>query len=94
MVLEDCPAVHAPVKVEEPHFEVFAEYKGASYAKRYELLCERLVREHLYDAAAVILTSQAQGLRTGDYHEPNTAIGWRKMMAQLAGHVAAIAATD
>lgn len=94
MVLEDCAAVHTPVKIEEPHYEVLPEFKGASYERRYELLCERLVQEHLYDAAALILTSQMAGLQTGEYHEPDRKIGLRKMMAELAGHVAAIAALE
>ncbi|NEX15039.1 MAG: hypothetical protein C1941_10180, partial [Prosthecochloris sp.] len=38
-----------PVRVDEPHFEVFPEFKEASYAKRYGLFCERLMRERLYD---------------------------------------------
>ncbi len=49
------------VSVLEPHFSVFPDFKGASYARRYELLCERLVRERLYNAAALLLTPQ--GLR-------------------------------
>lgn len=94
MVLEDTPAVHTPVKVEEPHFEVFPEFKGASYAQRYALLCERLVKERLYNAAALLLTPQAAGLRDGEYREPDAAIGWHRMMAALAGHVAAAAAAE
>lgn len=36
MLLEDCPKSSAPLKVAEPHFPVFPEFRGASYAKRYE----------------------------------------------------------
>src|SRR5262245_43111246 len=31
MLLEDCPRSQSPVKVAEPHFQVFAEFKSASY---------------------------------------------------------------
>lgn len=34
MLLEDCPKSSAPLKVAEPHFPVFPEFRDASYAKR------------------------------------------------------------
>ncbi|MCG8604890.1 PaeR7I family type II restriction endonuclease, partial [bacterium] len=33
-MLEDCAKSQSPVRVKEPHFEVFPEFRGASYAKR------------------------------------------------------------
>jgi hypothetical protein len=56
MLLEDCPASRAPVAVREPHFKVFEEFRNASYATRYQILCERLVERQLYAAAALALT--------------------------------------
>jgi hypothetical protein len=56
MLLEEAPGSTAPVAVAEPHFHVFDEFRGASYAKRYEILCMKLVRERLYDAACLILS--------------------------------------
>src|SRR3989304_4959026 len=44
-MLEDCKESQRPVKVKEPHFKVFQEFKEASYAKRYELFCRKLLRE-------------------------------------------------
>jgi len=58
-LLEDCPKVHKPVKVVEPHFKTDPAFKGASYAKRYELLCRRLVLERNYDAACLTLATKA-----------------------------------
>jgi hypothetical protein len=37
MLLEEAPRSVTPVAVSEPHFPVFAEFRDASYAKRYEL---------------------------------------------------------
>lgn len=54
-LLEDCPKVHAAVKNSEPYFEVDPVFKGASYAKRYEVLCERLVLERKYSSACLTL---------------------------------------
>jgi len=52
MLLEDAPKSTRPVRPKEPHFKVFPEFKGASYAKRYEVLLTKLVRSRLYDAGA------------------------------------------
>ena len=68
-VLEDCPKSTTPVKFKEPHYKVFPEFKGASYAKRYELLLLKLLRERLYDGASLIMTKATEGA-TGDYTCP------------------------
>ena len=44
-LLEDCTKVHTPVRNYEPYFKVDPIFKEASYAKRYEVLCERLMLE-------------------------------------------------
>lgn len=74
MLLEDCAASNAVVRVREPHFKVFEEFRGATYAQRYQILCERLVERQLYAAAALVLSlrdsrehralSEATSLRT------------------------------
>ncbi len=92
MLLQDCPAVHTPVRVEEQHFKVFADFRGSSYARRYELLCQRLVREGLYDASTLLLSSDTDGLQ-GMYSELQSGGGLREWVARLAGHVASVAAT-
>jgi hypothetical protein len=48
---------------------VFPEFVNASYAKRYELFCRRLVRENHYNVAAFLLSDMAGGTR-GRYTEP------------------------
>ncbi|MBI5154819.1 PaeR7I family type II restriction endonuclease [Candidatus Poribacteria bacterium] len=68
-LVEDAPASRRPVEVDEPHFAVFEDFKGASYQRRYELLCRRLVRERLYCKAA-FLTSPASEGTEGTYSEP------------------------
>lgn len=54
-LLEDCAKVHAPVSNSEPYFPVDPVFKDASYAKRYEVLCERLVLERKYTSACLAL---------------------------------------
>jgi len=85
MLLEDSPKSTSPVGVAEPHFEVFPEFKETSYAKRYELFCERLVRERLYDSACFLMSSEAVGLK-GGYSEPNEELAFRFFAASLTAH--------
>jgi hypothetical protein len=54
-LLEDCPEVHKAIGVSEPNFPVDPIFRDGSYAKRYEILCSRLVSERLYDAACLTL---------------------------------------
>ena len=68
-MLEDCDASNRAVSVQEPHFKVFPEFVGASYMKRYELFCRKLVRERHYSSSSFILSSKSTGIR-GDYLEP------------------------
>lgn len=89
-MLEDCPASQVPVRVQEPHFKVFPEFVGASYAKRYELFCRKLVRERLYTAAA-FLTSRSDTGVSGLYSEPAPDLSMVTFARALSAHVAAYA---
>ena len=59
-LLEDCAKVHRPVSNKETHFPTDPAFKGASYCRRYELLCKRLVQERLYDVACLTLSVNAR----------------------------------
>ena len=85
MLLEDAPGSRRPVKVDEPHFPVFTEFQGASYARRYELLCKRLIRERLYDAACLLTSTASEGLR-GEYDVPSPELGIDHFAASLTAH--------
>lgn len=58
-LLEDSEKVHKPVGLQEPHFKADPVFQGATYAKRYEILCRRLVLERHYDAACLTLSTNA-----------------------------------
>jgi len=68
-LLEDCAKSNSPVRVKEPHFEVFPEFKDASYCKRYEIFCRKLVRERHYSATCFITSTRKTGTK-GVYKEP------------------------
>ena len=58
---------------------------------RYDLLCQKLVKEQLYTTAAFI-TSPRSAAETGEFSELSAMTGLRTFVTALAGHVAAQAA--
>jgi hypothetical protein len=91
MLLEEAPKSTAPVKNREPFFKVDPVLKNASYKKRYEIYCRRLVRERLYDAAC-FLTSSADP--TSKIHEPAADLSFAAFMAAIRARAAALLITD
>jgi len=91
MLLEDAPKSRAAVRDVSPHFPVFTEFQGASYAERYSILCRKLVQEQLYTAASLLLSPRT-AVDTGDFSEVSAMTGLHTFIAELAGHVAAAAA--
>lgn len=85
MLLEDAPKSTSPVRVDEPHFDVFPDFKDTSYAKRYELFCERLMRERLYDGTCLLLSNKTDGLK-GKYTEPNPEFSFTNFASSLSAH--------
>lgn len=92
MLLEDCAKSTTPVGVSEPNYKVFPEFRGASYAQRYQLLCERLVERQLYGAAALVLSKPGMGASHGEYRSLSEATSLRSFFAEFAGRVAAAGA--
>jgi len=90
MLLEEAPGSISPVRAREPHFKVFPEFKDASYAKRYEILLTKLVRERLYDAACFLMSSAADG-RKGSYREPAAELNFQNFIASLTAKAIATA---
>lgn len=82
MLLEEARGSMHPVRAQEPHFKVFPEFKDASYAKRYEILLTKLVRERLYDSACLLLSDSRRGAR-GYYSEPSVELGFENFFSSL-----------
>jgi hypothetical protein len=87
-LLEDCEASRRAVKVKEPHFKVFPEFLGASYGRRYELFCRRLVRERHYNSATFLLSEPKTGTK-GVFTEPAEDLAFLPFAKSLVAHVAA-----
>jgi hypothetical protein len=88
MLIEDCEKSRCPVNSAEPHFPVLPEFKKASYAHRYDFLCQKLIQENLYTAAAAIFSSR-KAKSTGAYHELSELTGLKNFLITFAGHIAA-----
>jgi len=85
-MLEDCEASNRPVGVREPHFKVFPEFVNASYMRRYELFCRKLVLERHYTASAFLTSRSETGLR-GEYATPASDISVERLTKTLAAHI-------
>lgn len=91
ILVEDAPKSRRPVKDKSIHFPVFEEFVDATYLTRYDLLCQKLIREQLYTAAAVI-ASPKTAVTNGEYTCLSPMTDLRSVISSLAGHVASAAA--
>ncbi len=91
ILVEDAPDSQRPVRIRSPHFPASRAFDGASYLKRYDILCRRLVTEQLYSTASVI-SSPRSAVRTGAYRSQSEMTGLKAFVTTLAGHIAAEAA--
>lgn len=81
--LEDCDRSNVPVKVKEPHFPVFKEFRGASYAKRYEEFCRRMVRERHYNSAMLVTSRKGSN---GPFVTPPDDLAWQPFFRSMLAH--------
>lgn len=70
------------VRDKSPHSHLFPEFQGASYVKRYDILCQRLIQEQLYTTAAVIATPRTAA-STGDYVDLSEMTSLKTFVASL-----------
>ena len=86
-LLEDAPRSSRPVKVTDRFFPVDPIFRGTSYKDRYEILCRRLVRERLYDAACFVTASEdPSSLIT----EPAADLSFSRFAAEIRGRAKAL----
>ncbi|MGI8406238.1 MAG: PaeR7I family type II restriction endonuclease [Thermomicrobiales bacterium] len=87
-LLEDNPQVHAPKINKEPYFKIDPIFRGASYAQRYSILCQRLVLERLYDGTCLTLATKSTNT---EITFPLAEASFERFAAQLQGHAAGLA---
>ncbi len=88
MLVEETEGSLRPVGARQPHFPVFPEFQNASYAKRYEILLTKLVRERLYDSACLLLTNAQDG-PTGASRQPSPELGLDNFVNSLLAKASA-----
>jgi Restriction endonuclease XhoI len=88
-LLEEHPESIEPVKVRSPLFDAEDVFLGASYKKRYEILCRRLLAERLYDAVCFVTSSADPET---PIHQPAKDLTFDAFVAQIRGRAAQLVA--
>ena len=91
LLLRDEPGVLQSVANKEPHFRVDPAFIEASYSKRAEILCRRLILERLYDTACLLLSTNEEATKIT---EPADDLSFRRFVATLQGHVVTFLASQ
>lgn len=91
MLVEDAPGSRSPVRDASPNFPVFPEFRNASYADRYKILCDKMVKENLYTSATVLLSPRT-AVNNGRYVCLDKTTSLETFVTSFAGHIAAEAA--
>lgn len=87
VLLEGSEESIKPRKVKSKHFEVFKEFKDdPSFAKRYEIFCEKLMREGLYDSCCLILADKYR-TEEGIFTETTPSLSMDAFIRSLVGHL-------
>lgn len=69
---------------QEPHFKVFDDFRDTTYEDRYVIGLRKLMREQVYTAAALLITSK--GPPSPSYREPSEELSMRRFLTSLVGH--------
>jgi hypothetical protein len=85
-LVQDAPDSNQPVRVGESVFPADRAFIGRSYAGRYEMLCNRMVAENHYTAAALILSPRSRG---GEYRVPSPSLSVGQFLRRLHTHLIA-----
>lgn len=83
-LLEATQKSTTPVSLPTPVFPVDQVFQGTTYADRYRILCQRLVRGRLYDAACFLTTNAGPPV---SINEPDAELGFANFAAAIADRV-------
>ena len=90
MLLEDNEAFTTEVKPRAAVWEPDPAFDGASYADRYVIFFERMVRERLLDAACVVLADKT----TAAVRFPSASVSFQAFAAAIQGRCLQFIATN
>ena len=84
-LLEEAPGSTKTVSLDPAVYPVDRIFTGTSYKARYGILCDRLVKERLYDAAWFLTATKG-----GEVDEPVPSLSFASFAAAIAGRAAFI----
>jgi Restriction endonuclease XhoI len=90
MLLEENDAFNLPVQARSPVWAADPVFDRSSYAGRYEIFFERMVRERLLDAACLVMGDKA----TGAVRFPSTSLSFQAFAAAIHGRCLQFKATN
>jgi type II restriction enzyme len=90
MLIEDNAAFNHPVRPRNPVWPADPEFDSSSYAARFEIFFERMVRERLLDAACLILGEK----ETGATRFPSETLSFQSFAAAIHGRCLQFRATN
>ena len=92
MMVEDAEkSRRSGMRESSQHFRIFPEFKNVSYLGRYDILCQKLVKENLYTAAC-ILASPRESVNHGAFSDMSELTSLKSFVTAFAAHIAATAA--
>ena len=86
ILVEDALGSQRPIRERSPHFPSDAAFFGASYQRRVQLMCERMVQQQLYACASVLVAPDA--ISDGAYSNLSPQTSFRHLLTKLAAHLA------
>jgi type II restriction enzyme len=90
MLLEDNAAFNEPVMARTPVWNPDPAFDGSSYADRYEVFFERMVRERLLDAACLVMGDK----HSGAVRFPSATLSFQAFAAAIHGRCLQFMATN
>jgi type II restriction enzyme len=90
MLLEDNDASNNQVVPRRPVWAADPAFDGSSYAKRYEVFFDRMVRERLLDAACLVLARKSDG----EVRFPSDTLSFQSFAAAIYGRCLQFKATN
>jgi len=85
--LGEAPKSTAPVRLAKALFPVEEIFENTSYRDRYRILCQRLVRERLYDAACFVTCSRDPAVPVS---QADGELSFSNFVAEITGRAAYI----
>ena len=84
ILIEDAPGSRRPVRERSPHFPTDPVFQSASYQKRMQLLCERMVQNQLYSSASVLVSGPDS---SADCFNLSSHTSFKNLLTRLGAHL-------